>query len=66
MIVECCWTAARDVPVGKGQYSYQTHASLVWMVYRHDAAPAADTKQHQLQVDIDTDRQADRQIKQYK
>ena len=29
-----CWTAARDVPVGKaGRYSYQTHASLVGMVY---------------------------------
>ena len=28
-----CWTAARDDPVGKGRYSYQTHASLVGMVY---------------------------------
>ena len=27
------WTAARDVPLGKGLYSYQTHASLVRMVY---------------------------------
>ena len=24
----------KDVPVGKGRYSYQTHASLVGMVYR--------------------------------
>ena len=23
----------KDVPVGKGRYSYQTHASLVGMVY---------------------------------
>ena len=30
----CCWTAVRDVPVGKGRYSYQTPASLVGrMVY---------------------------------
>ena len=29
-----CWTAVRDVPLGKGLYSYQTHASLVGMVYR--------------------------------
>ena len=27
-----CWTAARR-PTGKGRYSYQTHASLVGMVY---------------------------------
>ena len=29
-----CWTAAWDVPVGMGRYSYQTLASLVGMVYR--------------------------------
>ena len=28
-----CWTAARDEPLGKGLYSYQTHASLMGMVY---------------------------------
>ena len=28
----CCWTTTRDVPVGKGRYSYQTPTSLVGMV----------------------------------
>ena len=40
----------KDVPVGKGRYSYQTHASLVGLVYRDGEAMTSTVSRFGLAV----------------